>query len=547
MPGDDLGLRVPAPSTRPGRAGRSVITVTGHGVRLKVWLHSLWVEDGFKSDGNVRRRTLTRATSNIERLLFLAGSGFVTVDALDWCAENGVPVVAVSQSGAPRWTLLPGAGGVHQAALRRAQALAPFTNAGLEMARWLIARKVAGQRDVLRTLAGRLTPSRDAEWSRLAVPGAAAALDRLLPRLHRPASIAEVRQVEAEAAAVYWSGWAGLPLHFAPPSYKKKVPGHWQAFRGRGSPLTDGPRSAVDPVNALLNYAYALLEAEARMACHEAGVDPSLGILHTDTERRRSLIYDLMEPVRPVADRLVLSLLLSHAFRPGELWALRDGRCRLDQDLCARLWPWMPTFRQALGPIITFLLGRLRRGPRYGDRTAYRLVEVTPSVKTRAPLGQKRWAREAPAPAIQSVNACRSCGVLLEGERPDRRFCESCEAPLRAARCAEAAAVGRATLARLRLDGHDPAHGGSAARRRGATQRRQHRARATAAGGPMLDSAQARAQFHRFLPRLRQVPLRRIASALGVTPGYASFLRRGLRTPHPRHLAALRALADARA
>jgi hypothetical protein len=61
----------------------------------------------------------------------------------------------------------------------------------------------------------------------------------------------------------------------------------------------------------------------------------------------------------------------------------------------------------------------------------------------------------------------------------------------------------------------------------------------------MMDSAAARAQFRRLLPRLRRVPLRRIANALNVTPGYASFLRRGLRTPHARHLAVLRALADA--
>jgi CRISPR-associated endonuclease Cas1 len=541
MPGADLGPRVPARSTRPGRAGRDVITVTGHGVRLKVWLHSLWVEDGFKSDGEARQRTLTRATSHVERLLFLAGSGFLTVDALDWCAENGVPVVAVSQSGAPRWTLLPGAGGAHQARLRRAQALAPFTETGLEMARWLIARKVEGQRDTLRDLAGRLTPSRDAAWSRLAMPGAAAALDLLLPRLQRPASIAEVRQVEAEAAGVYWSGWAGLPLHFAPPSYyRKRVPDHWRSFIVRSSPLTGGPRGAVDPPDALLNYAYALLEAEALLACHEAGLDPALGILHTDTEGRRSLIYDIMEPVRPVADRLVLTLLLTHAFRPGELHALRDGRCRLDQDLCARLWPWMPTFRQALGPVLTFLLGRLRRGPRHGERTAYRLVEVAPPARTRAPLGQKRWARETPAPALPMPRACRSCDVLLEDERAGRRYCDACAPEALAANRSQ----GRATLARLRLDGRDPAHGGRAARRRGAAQRRQHRARATAAGGPLLDGAAARAQFRRLLPRLRRVPLRRIANALDVTPGYASFIRRGLRSPHPRHLEALRSLFE---
>ncbi len=385
----DLSYYLPRPDRKPPRA----LVVVGQDVSLRVRNHALQVTDGFPLEGPQETRRVTRATSRVDRLLFLAGSGVVTVDALDWCAENGVPVVAVGQGGEPRWTLLPGTGGAWQAALRRAQALAPFTEAGTGIARALITRKVTGQRDVLLDLAGRLGHLPRDAWPHLAVPGAAAALGLLLPRLEQAATIPALRQVEAEAADVYWSGWCGLPLHFAPPSYRKRVPDYWRTFAGRGSPLGTGNRNAADPANALLNYAYALLDAEARIACHEAGLDPYLGILHTDTETRRSLVYDVMEPARPVADRLVLDLLLSHAFRPGELHLLRDGRCRLDQDLARRLWPWRSHFRRALGPVMTFLLDRLRRGPRYGERTAYRLVETAPPVRTRAPLGQKRWAR----------------------------------------------------------------------------------------------------------------------------------------------------------
>ncbi len=88
----------------------------------------------------------------VERILLLAGSGFVTLDALDWCSENKVPVVCCDQSGGCRWTLLPGRGGEWQAGLRRSQALTPFTETGVEIARWLISRKIAGQRDVLQEL-----------------------------------------------------------------------------------------------------------------------------------------------------------------------------------------------------------------------------------------------------------------------------------------------------------------------------------------------------------------------------------------------------------
>src|SRR5439155_15349005 len=132
-----------------------------------------------------------------------------------------------------------------------------------------------------------------------------------------------------------------------------------------------------------------------------------------------------LDPVRHVAERLVLTLLLSHAFRPGELWTLRDGRCRLDQDLCALLWPWAVEYRRALGPVMTFMLGRLLRGPRYGERVVYSLVGRKPQARTRAPLGQQKWAREGPPPPLRASGVCRSCGVLLEGAN-GRLYCDVC-------------------------------------------------------------------------------------------------------------------------
>jgi len=37
---------------------------------------------------------------------------------------------------------------------------------------------------------------------------------------------------------------------------------------------------------AVLNYLYAILEAEARLAASELGLDPGLGVLHRDTPNR---------------------------------------------------------------------------------------------------------------------------------------------------------------------------------------------------------------------------------------------------------------------
>src|SRR5438270_8416141 len=108
-----------------------------------------------------------------------------------------------------------------------------------------------------------------------------------------------------------------LPLH--DPNARRYVPPHWQTVRERGSPLSDSARHAVDPANAILNYAYAVLEAQSRPALVAEGFDLGCGFLHADKQYRESLVYDLMELFRPAVDALVLGLLERTTFAYGDL------------------------------------------------------------------------------------------------------------------------------------------------------------------------------------------------------------------------------------
>ena len=69
-------------------------------------------------------------------------------------------------------------------------------------------------------------------------------------------------------------------------------------------------RPPLDPVNALLSFAYVLLAKETASALETAGLDPYMGFLHRGRPGRPSLALDLMEELRPViADRFVLTLI----------------------------------------------------------------------------------------------------------------------------------------------------------------------------------------------------------------------------------------------
>ncbi len=63
---------------------------------------------------------------------------------------------------------------------------------------------------------------------------------------------------------------------------------------------------------------FALLEAEAVLACAAVGLDPALGVVHSDTKGRQSMALDLLEPVRPKAEGFVLDMLASRTFRKAE-------------------------------------------------------------------------------------------------------------------------------------------------------------------------------------------------------------------------------------
>ena len=435
----DKGYRTYSTARNP----REIVAIVGQDVKVRVRRQQIEITDGFPFSAPQETRRVTRAADRVQRILLLAGSGFVTLDALDWAAENGAPIVACTQAGHLRFVLLPGEGGSWKTNLRRAQAAALHEPAGLEVVRFLISGKLRGQAEVVRNVLARLGTRTEA-----VIQNAVETLDRLRTESEKAQSIERLRFIESQGAEKYWSSWTGLCPQFAPPSYARTVPDHWKMFRSRHSPLHGGhgPKDAIDPVNALLNFGYALLEAEAKIACHAAGLDPALGLLHADRDARLSFIYDLMEPCRPVVDRLVLELVTSHTFRRGELWALRDGRCRLDQEFAAELRGWLLILRRSLEPVMARVETLLRRGYRERDRQhpAHR------------------------ASRLPETGTCPECGSPV---RPGRRFCSAAcyQVWWKANVQRRISEDGNATLARLRDEGHDPAVTPEALRKKAAS------------------------------------------------------------------------------
>ena len=260
-----------------------VVTLFGYGIMVRVEHGHLTLEDGIGPDR--RKVRLPRVRHRLRRLVVIGADGMVSLAALRWLADQDAAFVMLDRQG----TVLATTGPVRpsDARLRRAQALAQQTGAALQIARELIGQKLDAQAKLAR--------------STLSNPIAAEAIARCRAAVPAAKTIEAVRLLESRGAYAYWGAWSDLPINF-PKADLRRVPDHWRTFRNRVSPLTGSPRLASNPLNAMLNYLYALLESEARLAVAALGLDPGLGVLHADTPARDSLACDVMEPVRPMVD-----------------------------------------------------------------------------------------------------------------------------------------------------------------------------------------------------------------------------------------------------
>jgi CRISPR-associated protein Cas1 len=94
-----------------------------------------------------------------------------------------------------------------------------------------------------------------------------------------------------------------------------------------------GPRHASTPANAIRNLAFTVLANHVRVAAAVRGFDVACGWLHADNEYRDSLIYDLMEPYRPIIDEKVIQLITGAKFTYGDFVTTKEGQVRLHPAL----------------------------------------------------------------------------------------------------------------------------------------------------------------------------------------------------------------------
>ena len=300
-----------------------------------------------------------------------------------------------------------------------------------------------------------------------------------------------------------------------------RVPDHWRSFDTRKSPLSGSQRLAANPANAILNYLYAVLESEMRLAVAALGLDPGLGFWHVDTPARDSLACDLMEPVRPQVDAFLLDRITREPLKRAWFFEQRDGNCRLMSTLAIELAQTARIWGRAVAPFAEWVARTLWSNSTKPSR------QVAPP--TRLTQRHKREAKGAPSfPTVERLQRpqrlCRGCGKPI---RPEHTHCGRCAVEGATQRLIDAAKIGRQV-----------SRSPESRARHKATRRRHAQACSAWDASSQPDWLTAEVYSREIQPLLIALPTSIIASRIEVSRWYAGRIHQGYR-PHPRHWVAL--------
>jgi CRISPR-associated endonuclease Cas1/CRISPR-associated protein Cas4 len=300
----------------------------------------------------------------------LFGNVSITTPALTALLEREIPVTFHSHSG---WFRGVAHGiGHRNAEVRTAQYRMSFDEAAcLRFSKELVAAKISNQRTILRRNWRGTPQERQAVLDRLTAArksaGGAAALTQLLG-------------VEGDAASVYFRAFAGL---LKQPEDKQGA-GELAPFRFDAR----NRRPPMDPVNAMLSLAYAMLTRHLTIALASVGLDPYRGFYHAPRYGRPALALDLMEPFRAIiADSVVLSAVNTGEVGPNDFVVAVTGTAltqagrrrfveaferRLSQETTHPVFGYQLSMRRMLlvqaRLLSRFLLGELPAYPHYLPR-----------------------------------------------------------------------------------------------------------------------------------------------------------------------------------
>lgn len=281
-----------------------ILSLSGYGLNIHVDEGKLVVKDGNTYEKEPQEQRFRRKTINFDKIVIDGTSGNITIPAIRWLMKQKRDIAILNWNGKLVTSITPML--ANQGVIKLAQYEArKDPKKQTEIAKWLIKQKIEGS---IRVFDWLKTHYKDFSYNPV--------IYKYLQDLEKAESVNAVIRIESIVSKLYWNKLASV--------FDKK----WEFFL-RNYWINKGTRDADDPINALFNYGFSVLESEIWKVVNTVGLEPYLGFIHKTHTDKAPLIYDLQEPFRWLVELVIVKILYKKMVTKSDFITTDEGNVRL--------------------------------------------------------------------------------------------------------------------------------------------------------------------------------------------------------------------------
>ena len=291
---------------------RSVL-LSGYNIHVGVDDGKLVVRDGRDWEKKPTEMIYKPKFVDFDQIVIYGHTGNVTLSALKWIMKHKVPIHVLDYDGTLLTTMNPPQSKTGFVKLAQYKA---YNEQRIEIAKKFIHAKILRTKAMMDWLIARYPDiSRYYDLCNF---------EKTLEDLKKVSTLREIMGIEGITARHYWDAIGTIfPEKFG--------------FESRGFAKTPRPLNAIDPINALFNYGYSILEGLCRRAVNSANLDPYIGFLHETRVTKEPLVYDMQEPFRWIIDLTIIQALERKIFHKKDFIRTEDYIIRVRPDAVSKL------------------------------------------------------------------------------------------------------------------------------------------------------------------------------------------------------------------
>ena len=273
-----------------------IIEITSHGSSLRKRRERFLIRTVDEKDVEIPAEKVS--------VIMISANAMISTAAIRLCIERQIQLVMTSWSGRPfarLWSSSPG----RQTQIRRQQYLNVDTVFAFEITKKILLQKISRQKRFLLELKQNRPKSE-----------MTSTLEASITFINK--TIGHVRDTQHTADfAQHFLGFEGSCASRYFNSVSLCLPKRWQ-FTHR----TQNP--GLDPFNASLNYLYGMAYSSIEKIVILSGLDPTAGFYHRDHYAKPTLVFDLIEPHRPLIDKCLVYLFSKKMIKEVYFEEMRD-------------------------------------------------------------------------------------------------------------------------------------------------------------------------------------------------------------------------------